>query len=215
MKYLKAFGVLFGGLLGILLVGGWILPNDYDVARSQIIAAPAQEVFGYVADVERFQQWQPWAHRDPTMQVELTEQRTGVGAGYSWTSERAGTGSSKTITSDPPNRIVNTLQFGGMGQSTAYWEFVEEDGFTTALWGLRGSNPGVLGGWVTMVLETPLAADLTAGLLRLKEVVEEAPPAPAAADDDDSAAPGEAPPAEAAAGDPSATAAPAGDGSSE
>jgi uncharacterized protein YndB with AHSA1/START domain len=171
-QLLQALAALLVGLVGIVVVGGLVLPNDYDVARVQVIGVPQAAAFEFVADVEQFERWQPWTERDPTMRMTLGEPRRGVGAHLTWTSERAGQGKLETIVFEPPNRLVQTLSFGGDTPTTAEWTFEEEDGFTTVTWALRGTSPGILGGWRTMALEAPLEADLSDGLARLRDLAE-------------------------------------------
>ena len=49
-----------------------------------------------ISDYKKCEAWGPWQEQDTTMTFTYTEQTSGVGANYSWTS-RDGPGSMKTL----------------------------------------------------------------------------------------------------------------------
>ena len=80
--------VLGLGALVVILVGvAFALPSHVTVSRSVVINAPEPVVFPYLNNLHRFNDWSPWAARDPQLQVSYSGPEQGKGAKIEWTSE--------------------------------------------------------------------------------------------------------------------------------
>ena len=59
-------------------------PDDFRIARSITIAAPAPLVYGLITDFHSWDQWSPWAKLDPSMKKIYGGPPRGKGASYEW-----------------------------------------------------------------------------------------------------------------------------------
>ena len=108
------------GLLFVLLIGvAFALPQEITVARSKVINAPESDVFPYVNSPKRFNEWSPWAARDPDMKYTFSGPAEGKGAKMEWSSDEFDTGSQEIVESQPNSFVKVNLDFGDMGTSTA------------------------------------------------------------------------------------------------
>lgn len=144
MKILK-FIVLF--VLVLIVAGALYLASidgSYDVARSRIIQAPASVVYNDLNEYRNWKEWGPWYEQDSTIVVSYSDQTSGEGAAYSWTSEKDGSGEMKTISLTENKRldqmIIFKTPFGDM-MSDVYWIFEEKDNGTEVTWGIKGELP--------------------------------------------------------------------------
>lgn len=69
--------------LALILVGvAFALPSQVTVARSIVINAPEGAVFPYVANLHKFNDWSPWAARDPQLRVTYSGPEFRQGCAY-------------------------------------------------------------------------------------------------------------------------------------
>ena len=143
--------------------------------RSRAIAATPERIFPFIDDLEKQQQWSPWAERDPEMAIVYGEKRAGVGAVVSWESARddVGVGSQRIVQSVPDKSIVTDLDFGANGRATAYFDIMEEGERSVVTWGFEtdlGANP--LMRWLGLGMDDLIGGDYERGLERLAALVE-------------------------------------------
>ena len=79
-------------LVVILAAVSFALPNHVTVPRSVVINAPEPVVFPYLNNLHRFNDWSPWAARDPQLQVRFSGPEEGKGAKVEWTSGQRSVG---------------------------------------------------------------------------------------------------------------------------
>jgi len=181
MKTLKVVSVVLVTLVLVFVVGGLVMPRGYRVERSERIQAPVQVVFSQVNDLRKWEAWSPWRAADPTMKLTYSDPPVGQGSSYSWKGDGAGEGTLTIRRTVPLSRIETTIDFGEMGSSDGSWDFTHEDGITSVVWGFSGQNPGLLGGWLTLMMDGMVGPQFEEGLRRLKKVAEATPVAPATA----------------------------------
>jgi ribosome-associated toxin RatA of RatAB toxin-antitoxin module len=171
MKILKILVIALVVLIAAVALIGFMLPKEYKVTRSQVIAAPAEVVFGQVNDLKRNEAWSPW--KDPTMQITYSENTVGQGAKSSWTSKDMGNGS-QTITESTPSSSLHThLDFGGMGTAEVQWTFAAEgEGtkVTQEMTGEMGNNP--MKRFMGLMMDKMIGPMFEQGLASLKTVSE-------------------------------------------
>ena len=102
--------MLIGSLLLIaaFLVVVWFQPDDYRLTRQTVIAAPAAAVFAQVNDLQKWDDWSPWAKLDPNAKVTFSGPQSGPGATFTWDgNDKVGAGT-MTITESKPNERIAT-----------------------------------------------------------------------------------------------------------
>jgi hypothetical protein len=172
MKTLKVVSVVLLTLMLVFVVGGLAMPKGYHVQRSERIQAPAEIVFDQVNDLRKWEAWSPWNAADPTMKITYSEQHVGEGGSYSWKGDAAGEGSLTIVRSLVPSRIETKIDFGDMGSSDGSWDFSHADGVTRVTWAFSGENPGILGGWFTLMMDGMVGPQFEEGLRGIKKIAE-------------------------------------------
>ena len=182
MRILK---FLFGLLLllaVIVVVGGFLLPDTVHVERSITIDRPPSQVFAVLNSYKRFNEWSPWAAKDPNATYAYSGPESGVGAKLEWKGDpkTVGAGSQEIVASVPDQRIDVKLDFLEHGKATASYLLTPEGQGTKVVWSFDTSFEGnLIGRWFGLMMEKMLAPDYEAGLASLKKLVESEPvPAP-------------------------------------
>lgn len=164
-------------LLGLLLAGvAFALPQHITVARSTTINAPESDVFPYLNSYKRFNEWSPWAARDPETKYVYSGPEQGVGARMEWSSTETGEGWQEIIESRPNSYVGVKLDFGETGEPTASFQLNPSGAGTRVVWAFNmdvGNNP--LHRWMGLMFDRWIGKDYEEGLERLKQVVENAP----------------------------------------
>jgi uncharacterized protein YndB with AHSA1/START domain len=174
IKWIKRILLTLLVLIGALYGGGLLLSPKFVVTRSVVVAAPADKVYGLVADPKQWKQWSVWNQRDPAMAIEYSGPATGVGAAWSWKSQSQGDGK-MTFTRAEPGRLVGfDLYFPDFGTTSAGELRMEPDGAGTKVtWvmnGDMGGNP--LFRWFALNADSMVGKDFEAGLANLKALAE-------------------------------------------
>lgn len=178
----------FRGLLITLLVlaavftgGGLLLPSQVHVERSAVIKADAAAIFPYLINYRLFNEWSPWAPRDPNAEYTFSGPDDGVGAKMSWRSDKkeVGSGTQQIVALKQHEQVVTALDFGEMGTAQAQFDLAPESDGTRVTWSLDTTLPlNPLSRWMGLLLEPLIGADYEEGLLRLKAKVEGEPLTP-------------------------------------
>ena len=164
-------------LLGVLLMGGLLLPANSHLQRSVVIERPPAEVFATLNSFQRFNEWSPWFDLDPNAKYTYSGPIAGVGAKMAWVGNSAvGSGSQEIIESVPGDRIVNALDFGG-SQAMAGYRLAAEGSGTRVSWSMdsaHGYHP--VNRWFgALLLDSVVGKDYEKGLAKLKVVLESGP----------------------------------------
>ena len=168
-------------ILGIVLLAvvmaavAFALPRQVAVARSTVINAPESDVFPYLNDYRKFNEWSPWAARDPETHYVYTGPRQGKGAVMEWDSNEFGRGRQEIVASVENKSVTVSLDFGAQGEATARYTLSPAGAGTKVTWGFEsdvGNNP--LSRWMGLLFERWIGGDYEEGLARLKKVVEAA-----------------------------------------
>lgn len=168
------------GIIAILAVLGFILPDRQQVSRSITVSAPIEKVFPHIGDFHQWSAWSPWAERDPDMKMEIEGE--GLGQTMRWSSERkqVGSGSQTVIEYDAPFKMVSMLDFGQMGQAKAAFDLKKTDtGATEVTWSMdthmREGTPFMMKPMATymgFMMDKWVGQDYETGLAKLKATVE-------------------------------------------
>src|SRR5215471_4271238 len=114
MRLLKGL-IVFLLVLVVALIGvAFVLPSSAHVERSITIERPPSEVFAVLNSFRRFNEWSPWAAKDPNAQYTFSGPLTGAGAKMSWQGDpkTVGTGSQAIVASKPNESVTVALDFG-------------------------------------------------------------------------------------------------------
>ena len=114
---LRKLFIVIALLLVIFVVTGFFLPTRYHVERSITVNRPAANVFALLNGYRTFNEWSPWAQRDPDAGYSVSGPASGVGARLSWSGDPrlVGTGWQEITLSRPFERIEMHLNFSAQG----------------------------------------------------------------------------------------------------
>jgi len=137
MKFFIKLILVFAVILGLFLAFISTKPKNYDVYHTQVLKANIDDVFKTVNDYKTWESWGPWIEMDTTIVVKLDEKTSGVGSGYSWSSEKDENGRMETLTLEKNKYITQKVIFGNKGDSDIYWKFKSVDEGTEVTWGMK------------------------------------------------------------------------------
>jgi len=170
MKTLKkiSFGLLI--VIALLVVISFFLPSKVIVKRSMVMKAPQEVIFDQVNTLKNWEKWSPWLKLDPNIKLTYEGPATGVGAKYSWASEKHDVGhGTLTISGSTPNTEVdNAMDFKDRGNSTSDFKFEKTDGGTKVTWSMEtdmGMNP--VGRYVGLMMDGMVGKTFEEGLNNL------------------------------------------------
>lgn len=178
MKLLKFLFWLAVVLLLLVFGIGFLLPRQVHVERSIAIDAPPANVFALVDGFRRFNEWSPWAARDPNAVYTFDGPVSGIGARMAWTGDpkTVGSGSQEIVASEPYRLVRTRLEFGEEGPAEASFTLIPDGRGTRVTWGLDadlGGNP--LDRWMGLLFDRMLGKDYETGLASLKALAERLP----------------------------------------
>ncbi|MEM8932123.1 MAG: SRPBCC family protein [Acidobacteriota bacterium] len=178
MSILSKIIVAVVTLIAVLVVVGFFLPRDVHVEREIVIDAPQATVFALVNGYSRFNEWSPWAAKDPDTRYVYEGPTHGVGAIQSWESDdrNVGSGRQEIVASTPHEEVRTALDFGDQGTADALFRLSPIDGGTRVVWGFdsdMGTNP--IGRYIGLFMDGMLGPDYESGLGNLKALAESLP----------------------------------------
>jgi ribosome-associated toxin RatA of RatAB toxin-antitoxin module len=156
-------------LVGIVLL--FALPRHYQVERSIVVAAPVEEVFDQVNDLEKTEAWSPWKATDQTLVYTYGDKTVGAGASYTWTGRKS-SGRLEVVVSEPYTHIENAVHSPDMGETIEHWTFEETGDGVVVTWSYSSETPGLMGGVLTLAADRLVGAFLNQGLHMLKREAE-------------------------------------------
>jgi hypothetical protein len=153
-----------------------VQPAEFRVARSSTISALPPAVFARVNDLHAFQEWSPWAKRDPAMKYSYEGPQSGPGAVYRWEGDSEVGAGSMTITESRPSELVRMkLEILKPFRTINIVEFTfEPQGDQTAVtWSMAGTN-NLTGKAVRLFMDMDriVGGDFEKGLADLGSLVE-------------------------------------------
>lgn len=171
MKFIKVLLTV----LCLLVLLGLFLPTTTHVERRILIDASPQQVFSFLNDYRKFNQWSPWLQRDPNMDIQYSGPSTGVASRMQWQSdhEQVGSGAQEIIISEPYSLIKVRLEFGGSDSAEAFFTLNQEAAGTLLVWGFdmpHGWN--LLSRYFGLMMDSWVGPDYEAGLDNLKQLAE-------------------------------------------
>lgn len=168
----------------IFISVGFFLPREVHVERSVFIARPASTVFTLVDGYRTFNNWSPWAARDPSAEFTFAGPESGVGARMQWSGDPrlTGSGSQEIIESVPSSLVRTRLDFDQQGEAITYFALAEAPGGTQITWGFdtdvtQGQSlaAGLMARYFGLLFDRWVGGDYESGLANLKTLAESLP----------------------------------------
>lgn len=168
-------------LIIIVLVAALVLiakqPDDFCITRSIKIATPASNIFPYINDLKRFNQWSPWAKMDPNSTLTFEGADQGEGAKMSWKGNKAvGQGSMTNIETRANELVRFKMDFLKPMKATNFAEFSfkTEGDLTVVSWSMQGKNNFISKLFHLLVnCDKMIGAQFEKGLSDLKSLAEQ------------------------------------------
>ncbi|MFF1253543.1 SRPBCC family protein [Pseudarthrobacter sp. NPDC058329] len=149
--------------------------STYEVRRSAVIPAPAEDIFPLVNSFHEWTKWSPWESVDPGMDRRYFGRDAGVGARYEWSGNRkAGSGTMEIVESVPSSQIAVRLQFTKpfKALNPTSFTFTPVPGGTEVTWAMTGENKGAAKVFALFVnMDKMVGSDFERGLKSLTEAV--------------------------------------------
>ncbi len=165
------------GIIVLFLLLSMIGPKDYTVTRSITIDRNRGDVYQHMTSLVRFDEWSPWAKRDPNMEKSFRGTDGEVGFVSHWKGNKeVGEGEQEIKKLVENERIETHLRFikPFKAESDAWWDFEDDGEGTKVTWGIYGENKSpisrVMG--LMMNMDKMLGKDFDQGLGQLKDQLE-------------------------------------------
>jgi hypothetical protein len=172
LKALFVLAALFAVLCAIIAAQ----PEDFYVERSTTMAAPTDAVFEQVNNLQKWNDWSPWAKLDPNAKNTFEGPTSGTGAKFHWDGDsNVGAGSMTIVESKPNENVKLNLHFIRPMEGTSDVEFKlkpEGDG-THVTWSMAGKN-NFMGKAIGLVMDCDkmIGDSYEQGLASIKGIVE-------------------------------------------
>jgi uncharacterized protein YndB with AHSA1/START domain len=175
IRILAIIGAVLVLAVGVLLVLAAMKPDTFRVARSTTIHATPEKIFPLIADLRRFNTWNPYERKDPNIKGTYNGPASGKGAAYAWESKEVGTGSMEITDTTPPSKVAIRLDFVKPfeAHNNVDLTLVPKGDATEVTWAMSGHVPFV--GKVVHVLvnmDRMVGDDFETGLANLKALAE-------------------------------------------
>ncbi len=181
---MKKVGVVILLLIAVFVVTGYLLPRQVHIERSITIERPAAMMFEILNGYRHFNEWSPWAKRDPKALFTVSGPESGVGARMSWVGDPqlVGSGWQQIVASKPYEKINIKLDFDAQGIADTGFTLVTKGDGTEITWFFdsdltEGVNflDSFLARYFGLLFDRWVGGDYEAGLANLKAYAESLP----------------------------------------
>ena len=167
------FGLLI--LIAALVAISFLLPSQFNVARSVTINASPEKIYPLIANTREWKNWTAWNRRDPNMKIDYAGPESGLGAKWSWESKTEGSGEMEFTQAEPNKLLGYRLTFKDFNStSTGTLKLEPERAATKVTWsfvGEAGNNPMMR--YMGLMMDGMIGKDFDAGLANLKVLAEQ------------------------------------------
>ncbi|WP_223636100.1 SRPBCC family protein [Corallococcus sp. EGB] len=171
-KILLGVGVVLVAFLGFVATR----PSTFKVERSTTVSAPADVVYGFVADFNKVGAWSPFLKPDPARKDTYTGTPATVGHSVAWaTSDGSSQGKMTIVALNPPAQLQLQLDFVKPFEVTneTVFRFESAGDGTRVTWVMSGQNGFLSKAFsVFMDMDKLVGSDFEAGLAALKNLSE-------------------------------------------
>ena len=178
---MKKVGLIIFILLAAFVVTGYMLPKQVHIERSITVDRPANMMFEILNSYQYFNEWSPWAKRDPNAEFVISGPESGVGARMSWIGapNLVGSGWQEIVASKPYEQIDIMLDFDAQGVALTGFKLVPEGDATRITWVFdsdltKGVNflDSFLARYFGLLFDRWVGGDYEQGLANLKQYAE-------------------------------------------
>ncbi len=178
---MKKVGLIIFILFAAFVVTGYMLPKQVHIERSITVDRPANMMFEILNSYRYFNEWSPWARRDPNAEFVISGPESGVGARMSWIGEPnlVGSGWQEIVASKPYEQIDIMLDFDAQGVALTGFTLVPEGDATRVTWVFdsdltKGVNflDSFLARYFGLLFDRWVGGDYEQGLANLKQYAE-------------------------------------------
>lgn len=171
-------------LVIVFVVTGYLLPSKVHVERSITIDRPAAMVFGILNSYRDYQEWSPWAGRDPQAMFVTSGPESGAGARLSWSGDPrlVGTGWQEIVASKPFERVDIKLDFDVQGVADTGFLLLPDGDGTQVTWFFDsdvtegvGFPDSFIARYFGLLFDRWIGGDYEKGLAGLKQFAESIP----------------------------------------
>ena len=171
-------------LFTAFVVTAYLLPKQVHVERSIVVERPASMMFELLNSYRYFNEWSPWAKRDPKAQFIISGPKAGVGARMSWVGEPhlVGSGWQEIVVSKPYELINIKLDFDAQGLADTGFALLAQGNSTRVTWFFdsdltEGVNflDSFLARYFGLLFDRWVGGDYEQGLASLKKFAESLP----------------------------------------
>ena len=174
MRILNRLLISIGLLIAVLVAIAFVLPNQFNVARSVTINAPAEKIYPLIATPGQWKNWSVWNRRDPNMKIDYAGPQSGLGAKWSWESKSEGSGEMEFTAAEPNKLLGYRFLFKDFNTTSNGTLKLEPEGVGTKVtWsfaGEAGRNPMMR--YMGLMMDGMIGKDFEAGLANLKALAE-------------------------------------------
>lgn len=172
---------ILASLIVILFGVAACQPTEWKVERSVLINAPREKVWQIVSDLNRYNEWNPYARMDPEAKITVTGPAATLGSTYAWDGTNTGAGQMTTTWIEAGERIDFDLQFLRPMSVTNKASFIvgTQENPTKMTWVMNGTHQGFTG-LISRVLHLFMNMDalvgesFESGLSVLRDIAEKA-----------------------------------------
>jgi len=181
---LKKVGIVILILAAVFVVTGYLLPKQVHIERSIVIERPAPMLYELLNSYRYFNDWSPWAKRDPKAEFIVSGPESGVGARMSWVGDPqlVGSGWQEIVESQPYEQINIKLDFDAQGVADTGFVLKAQGDATEVTWFFdsdltEGVNfmDSFLARYFGLLFDRWVGGDYEQGLANLKQFAESVP----------------------------------------
>lgn len=173
MKILKVVISVILIFLALFLIIPLFIDTNYQASKSTLVNAEKSEVYPYLMDLSRFDEWSPWSDIDPDTKVELNGDIGTVGSSYSWKgNDDVGEGTMKIVRANNDTIFID-LNFVEPFEaySPTYYVVKENGDQTEVTWYMEGEMAYPMNiFFLFMDMEETIGNDFEKGLSQLEKV---------------------------------------------
>lgn len=170
--------VLLGIAVAVVLFLGYVAtrPGQFRYERSQVIQAPADQIFPYISQLRKGGEWSPYEKRDPKMIKEFSGEDGQVGSKMTFNGNReVGAGTLEVIRLVPGELVdLRLLMTKPMkADHIVEYRLTPEGTGTRFTWAMHGDG-GFFGKLMSVVIDCDkmIGGEFELGIENLKKVVE-------------------------------------------
>ena len=174
---IKAIAIAIAAVIALALLYATTRPDTFALKRSLRIAAPPEKIYPLIADLRAFDRWNPFARKDPKIQLAYSGAASGVGTVSTFSGNRdVGKGSVEIVGVQPVSSVTMKLSMLEPMAAVHRLQFTlqPDASGTVVTWAMDGPVP-YIGKLVHMVLSMDklVGGDFEAGLANLKSLAEQ------------------------------------------